>query len=48
MKKSNLSKFNMPKVELSLAEIVMAHTPKFFKTLRTIGLVIGLVGVISL
>ena len=30
--------------ELTLAERVMAPTPKFFKTLRTIGLVIGLVG----
>ena len=33
-----------PVAELSLAERVMAPTPKFFKTLRTIGLVIGLVG----
>ena len=30
--------------ELTLAERVMAPTPKFFKTLRTIGIVIGLVG----
>jgi ABC-type xylose transport system permease subunit len=33
-----------PVAELSLVERVMAPTPKFFKTLRTIGLVIGLVG----
>jgi hypothetical protein len=33
-----------PAAELTLAERVMAPTPKFFKTLRTIGLVIGLVG----
>jgi len=44
MKKSSLSLSKMPEVELSLAERVMAPTPKFFKTLRTIGLVIGLVG----
>jgi ABC-type xylose transport system permease subunit len=44
MKKSSLSKFKIPEVELSLAERVMAPTPKFFKTLRTIGIVIGLVG----
>ena len=44
MKKSSLSLSKMPEVELSLAERGMAPTPKFFKTLRTIGLVIGLVG----
>ena len=33
-----------PAAEMTLAERVMAPTPKFFKTLRTIGLVIGLVG----
>jgi len=44
MKKSSLSLSKMPEVELSLAERVMSPTPKFFKTLRTIGLVIGLVG----
>ena len=44
MKKSNLSIASKPAVELTLAERVMAPTPKFFKTLRTIGLVIGLVG----
>jgi len=35
---------NQPAAEMTLAERVMAPTPKFFKTLRTIGLVIGLVG----
>jgi hypothetical protein len=35
---------NLHVAELTLAERVMAPTPKFFKTLRTIGLVIGLVG----
>jgi len=30
--------------DLTIAERVMAPTPKFFKTLRTIGIVIGLVG----
>jgi len=44
MKKSSLSKFKIPEVELSLVERVMAPTPKFFKILRTIGIVIGLVG----
>ena len=55
MKKSNL-KINadyksaladtasQPAADLTLAQRVMAPTPKFFKTLRTIGLVIGLVG----
>jgi len=33
-----------PAAEMTLVERVMAPTPKFFKTLRTIGLVIGLVG----
>jgi ABC-type xylose transport system permease subunit len=44
MKKSNLSISKQPEADLTLAERVMAPTPKFFKTLRTIGLVIGLVG----
>ena len=44
MKKSNLSISSIPEADLTLAERVMAPTPKFFKTLRTIGLVIGLVG----
>ena len=33
-----------PEVELNLAQRVLAPTPKFFRTLRTIGVVIGLVG----
>ena len=33
-----------PVADLTLAERVMAPTPKFFRTLRTIGVVIGLVG----
>ena len=44
MKKSSLTISNQPAAEMTLAERVMAPTPKFFKTLRTIGLVIGLVG----
>jgi ABC-type xylose transport system permease subunit len=44
MKKNNLSISSQPEATLTLAERVMAPTPKFFKTLRTIGLVIGLVG----
>jgi ABC-type xylose transport system permease subunit len=55
MKKSNLkinadyksalaSTASIPEADLTLVERVMAPTPKFFKTLRTIGLVIGLVG----
>jgi hypothetical protein len=35
---------NKPEADLTLAERVMAPTPKFFRTLRTIGVVIGLVG----
>ena len=34
----------IPTADLTLAQRVVAPTPKFFKTLRTIGLVIGLVG----
>ena len=34
----------IPTADLTLAQRVMAPTPKFFKTLRTIGVVIGLVG----
>ena len=41
MKKMTTTK---PEVDLTLAERVMAPTPKFFRTLRTIGVVIGLVG----
>ena len=35
---------SQPAADLTLAERVLAPTPKFFKTLRTIGIVIGLVG----
>ena len=44
MKKTSLSISSQPEAALTLAERVRAPTPKFFKTLRTIGLVIGLVG----
>jgi hypothetical protein len=40
MKKSNL----LPEVDLTLAQRVVAPTPKFFRLLRTIGVVVGLVG----
>jgi hypothetical protein len=43
MEKSDLT-VNQPATDLTLAERVMAPTPKFFKILRTIGVVIGLVG----
>ena len=43
MTKSNL-KVKEPVADLTLAQRVMAPTPKFFKTLRAIGVVIGLVG----
>jgi len=35
---------NKSAADLTLAQRVMAPTPKFFRLLRTIGLVIGLVG----
>ena len=35
---------NVPAADLALAQRVMAPTPKFFRLLRTIGVVIGLVG----
>jgi ABC-type xylose transport system permease subunit len=44
MKKTSLTISQQPVADLTLAERVLAPTPKFFKTLRTIGLVIGLVG----
>ncbi len=44
MKKSSLSILKRAPTEMTLAERVMAPTPKFFRTLRTIGVVIGLVG----
>ena len=44
MKKTSLTISKQPAAELTLVERVKAPTPKFFKTLRTIGIVIGLVG----
>jgi hypothetical protein len=35
---------NVPAADLTLAQRVMAPTPKFFRLLRTIGVVIGLLG----
>jgi len=40
-----MKKTNIPsEVELTLTQRVVAPTPKFFRLLRTIGVVIGLVG----
>jgi len=40
-----MKKINIPSnVELTLAQRVVAPTPKFFRILRTIGVVVGLVG----
>ena len=40
-----MKKTNIPTdVELTLAQRVVAPTPKFFRLLRTIGVVVGLVG----
>jgi len=40
-----MKKINTPSnVELTLAQRVVAPTPKFFRLLRTIGVVVGLVG----
>jgi hypothetical protein len=39
-----MKKSNIPEVELTLAQRVVAPTPKFFRLLRTIGVVVGLVG----
>jgi len=40
-----MKKINIPTdVDLTLAQRVIAPTPKFFRLLRTIGVVIGLVG----
>ena len=44
MTKSNLNISKTPVADLTLAQRVMAPTPKFFQTLRNIGVVIGLVG----
>ena len=42
MKKSSLTENNTD--DLTLVQRVVAPTPKFFRTLRAIGVVIGLVG----
>jgi len=39
-----MKKSNIPEVELTIAQRVVAPTPKFFRLLRTIGVVVGLVG----
>jgi ABC-type xylose transport system permease subunit len=39
-----MKKSNIPEVDLTLAQRVVAPTPKFFRLLRTIGVVVGLVG----
>ena len=40
-----MKKINIPSnVELTLAQRVVAPTPKFFRLLRTIGVVVGLIG----
>jgi hypothetical protein len=40
-----MKKTNIPSnIELTLAQRVVAPTPKFFRILRTIGVVVGLVG----
>jgi hypothetical protein len=39
-----MKKTNIPEVELTLAQRMVAPTPKFFRLLRTIGVVVGLVG----
>ena len=39
-----MKKSNVPEVELTLAQRVVAPTPKFFRLLRIIGVVVGLVG----
>ena len=40
-----MKKINIPTdVDLTLAQRVVAPTPKFFRILRTIGVVVGLVG----
>ena len=38
------SSTSQPAADLTLAERVMAPTPKFFRLLRTIGMVVGLMG----
>ena len=40
-----MKKISIPSnVELTLAQRVLAPTPKFFRLLRTIGVIVGLVG----
>jgi hypothetical protein len=41
---TTLAKKVMASADMTLAERVMAPTPKFFRLIRTIGVVIGLVG----
>ncbi len=43
MKRSSLT-ITKPVAEMTLAQRIAAPTPKFFKVLRTIGVVVGLVG----
>ena len=42
MKKTNITTVNSP--DLTLAQRVLAPTPSFFKKIRTIGLVMGVLG----
>jgi hypothetical protein len=42
MKKNNVTAVN--KDDLTLVQRVVAPTPKFFRLLRTIGVIVGLVG----
>ncbi len=42
MNKTSITKVNAP--DLSLAQRVLAPTPSFFKKIRTIGLVMGVIG----
>ena len=39
-----MKKTSIPKLDLSLVNRVLAPTPSFFKKIRTIGLVMGVVG----
>ena len=39
-----MKKTNTPNVDLSLIDRVLAPTPSFFKKIRTIGLVMGVIG----
>jgi len=42
MKTTNSTTSNTP--DLTLAQRVVAPTPKFFRTIRTIGLILGIIG----